>query len=105
MRFNIEGVVIFDTEKALLVNLLTGDFIELSQTSARLLAALLTHSGEVLARDEIFQSIFDKFGARASNSNLNQYISILRKIYMIWGSNRRLLLLSLALGLRSRNMR
>jgi len=79
MRFNIEGVVIFDTEKALLVNLLTGDCIELSQTSARLLAALLTHSGEVLARDEIFQSIFDKFGARASNSNLNQYISILRK--------------------------
>lgn len=79
MRFNIEGVVIFDSEKALLVNLLTGDGIELSQTSARLLAALLTHSGDVLARDEIFQSIFDKFGARASNSNLNQYISILRK--------------------------
>lgn len=79
MRFNIEGVVIFDTEKALLVNRLTEDSIELSQTSARLLAALLTHSGDILARDEIFQSIFDKFGARASNSNLNQYISILRK--------------------------
>lgn len=79
MRFDIEGFVTFDTEDASLVNLLTGDSIELSQTSNRLLTELLYHRGDILSRGEIFQSVFDKYGARASNSNLNQYISTLRK--------------------------
>ena len=79
MRFDIEGFVTFDTEDASLVNLLTGDSIELSQTSNRLLTELLFHRGDILSRGEIFQSVFDRFGARASNSNLNQYISTLRK--------------------------
>jgi DNA-binding winged-HTH domains len=79
MRFDIEGFITFDTENASLVNLLTGDSIELSQTSNRLLAELLNHRGDIVSRGEIFQSVFDRFGARASNSNLNQYISTLRK--------------------------
>lgn len=79
MRFDIEGFITFDTEDASLVNVLTGDCIELSQTSTRLLAELLNHQGDLLSRNEIFQSVFDKYGARASNSNLNQYISTLRR--------------------------
>ncbi|MTH47119.1 winged helix-turn-helix domain-containing protein [Intestinirhabdus alba] len=79
MRFDIEGFITFDTEDASLVNLLTGDCIELSQTSTRLLAELLNHRGDILSRSEIFQSVFDKYGARASNSNLNQYVSSLRR--------------------------
>lgn len=79
MRFDIEGFITFDTEDASLVNLLTGDCVELSQTSTRLLAELLNHRGDILSRNEIFQSVFDKYGARASNSNLNQYISTLRR--------------------------
>ncbi|MFW0766371.1 winged helix-turn-helix domain-containing protein [Trabulsiella odontotermitis] len=79
MRFDIEGFITFDTEDTSLVNVLTGDCIELSQTSTRLLAELLNHQGDLLSRNEIFQSVFDKYGARASNSNLNQYISTLRR--------------------------
>ncbi|KFB98731.1 hypothetical protein GTGU_04402 [Trabulsiella guamensis ATCC 49490] len=79
MRFDIEGFITFDTEDATLVNVLTGDCIELSQTSTRLLTELLNHHGDLLSRNEIFQSVFDKYGARASNSNLNQYISTLRR--------------------------
>lgn len=79
MRFDIEGFITFDTEDASLVNLLTGDCVELSQTSTRLLAELLNHRGDILSRNEIFQAVFDKYGARASNSNLNQYISTLRR--------------------------
>lgn len=79
MRFDIEGFITFDTEEASLLNLLTGDSVELSQTSTRLLAELLNHQGDILSRNEIFQSVFDKYGARASNSNLNQYISTLRR--------------------------
>ncbi|CAO98049.1 winged helix-turn-helix domain-containing protein [Erwinia tasmaniensis] len=79
MRFDIEGFITFDSENAYLVNRLTGDRVDLSQTSSRLLNVLLNHHGDILSRNEIFQSVFDKFGARASNSNLNQYISILRR--------------------------
>ncbi|MGS2874912.1 winged helix-turn-helix domain-containing protein [Enterobacter huaxiensis] len=79
MRFDIEGFITFDTEDASLLNLLTGDCVELSQTSTRLLAELLSHRGDILSRNEIFHSVFDKYGARASNSNLNQYISTLRR--------------------------
>lgn len=79
MRFDIEGFITFDSENAYLVNRLTGDRVDLSQTSSRLLNVLLNHHGDILSRNEIFQSVFDKFGARASNSNLNQYISMLRR--------------------------
>ncbi|MBK4715080.1 MULTISPECIES: winged helix-turn-helix domain-containing protein [Tenebrionibacter/Tenebrionicola group] len=79
MKFEIEEFIHFDTEDASLVNQKTGDRLELSLTSTRLLAKLLCHRKDVLSRDEIFQSVFDQFGARSSNSNLNQYISILRR--------------------------
>jgi len=79
MRFDIEGFIIFDTEEASLVNLLTGDCIELSATSTRLLANLLQHRGDIVSRLDIFQSVFEEYGARASNSNLNQYVSTLRR--------------------------
>ena len=79
MRYDIEGFITFDTEDASLLNLLTGDCVELSQTSTRLLAELLNHRGDILSRSEIFHSVFDQYGARASNSNLNQYISTLRR--------------------------
>jgi len=79
MRFDIEGFITFDTEEACLVNLLTGDCIELSATSTRLLANLLQYRGDIVSRIEIFQTVFEKYGARASNSNLNQYISTLRR--------------------------
>lgn len=79
MRFNIEGFITFDTEQASLVNLLSGDCIELSATSTRLLSNLLQYRGDIISRVDIFQSVFEKYGARPSNSNLNQYISTLRR--------------------------
>lgn len=79
MRFDIEGFITFDTEEASLVNLLTGDCIELSATSTRLLTNLLQYRGDIISRVDIFQSVFEKYGARPSNSNLNQYISTLRR--------------------------
>ncbi len=85
MIFDIEKQLQFDTENATLVNQTTGDSIELSLTSTRLLAKLLNHRRDVLSREEIFQSVFDQHGARSSNSNLNQYISILRKNFFELG--------------------
>lgn len=37
MRYDIEGFITFDTEDASLLNVLTGDCVELSQTSTRTL--------------------------------------------------------------------
>lgn len=79
MRFDIEGFITFDTEEASLVNLLTGDCIELSATSTRLLSSLLQYRGDIISRVDILQTVFEKYGARPSNSNLNQYISTLRR--------------------------
>lgn len=79
MRFDIDGFIIFDTEEASLANLLTGDSIELSATSTRLLTSLLQYRGDIISRLEIFQAVFENYGARVSNSNLNQYISTLRR--------------------------
>ena len=79
MRFDIEGFITFDTEEASLVNLLTGDCIELSATSTRLLSCLLQYRGDIISRVDIFQTVFEQYGARPSNSNLNQYISSLRR--------------------------
>ena len=79
MRFDIEGFITFDTEEASLVNLLTGDCIELSATSTRLLTSLLQYRGDIISLVDIFQTVFEKYGARPSNSNLNQYISTLRR--------------------------
>jgi DNA-binding winged helix-turn-helix (wHTH) protein len=78
MRFNIDEFITFDTEQASLVNLLTGDCIELSATSTRLFSTLLQYRGDI-SRVDIFQSVFETYGARPSNSNLNQYISTLRR--------------------------
>jgi len=78
MRFEIEGFITFDTEDASLVNSLTGDCIELSATSTRLFSSLLQRRGDIISRVDIFHSVFEQYGARASNSNLNQYISTLR---------------------------
>ncbi len=79
MRFDIEGFITFDTEEASLVNLLTGDCIELSATSTRLLSCLLQYREDIISRVDIFQTVFEQYGARPSNSNLNQYISTLRR--------------------------
>lgn len=100
MRFDIEKLIQFDTENATLVNLLTGDSIELSLTSTRLLAKLLSHHRDVLSREEIFQSVFDKYGARSSNSNLNQYISILRKNILELGVEKEVIVTIPRIGFR-----
>ncbi len=104
MRYDIEGFITFDTEDASLLNVLTGDCVELSQTSTRLLAELLNHRGDILSRSEIFHSVFDQYGARASNSNLNQYISTLRRNLNDWAWKKRLSLPFPALVLRLQMM-
>ncbi|ATA24650.1 hypothetical protein BIY26_06235 [Brenneria goodwinii] len=61
------------------------DFIKLSIPACRLLEQLLTSGGETLGREYLLTEVWDKYGLRGTNSNLNQYISILRRALAGYG--------------------
>ncbi|EGB2808513.1 winged helix-turn-helix domain-containing protein [Salmonella enterica] len=51
----------------------------MAATTRRLLAVLISNHGNPVERDCLLKKVWDDNGMRSSNSNLNQYISILRK--------------------------
>ncbi|MCL2892947.1 transcriptional regulator [Brenneria tiliae] len=59
--------------------------IKLSIPAGRLFEQLLTSNGEVLSREYLLTEVWDKYGLRGSNSNLNQYISLLRRALAGYG--------------------
>lgn len=79
MRFDIEGFITFDTDDASLVNLLTGDYVVLSQNHKILLTEFLNLRGDILLRNQFIRLFLDKYDVCISNSNLTQYILALRR--------------------------
>lgn len=75
----LNGMVEFNDETHSLKNKETDDVILLSFTSSGILSFLVSHKGDVISRNEIFDKIFDRNGVQTTNNNLNQYISALRK--------------------------
>ncbi|MGF1716788.1 winged helix-turn-helix domain-containing protein, partial [Photobacterium chitinilyticum] len=57
---------------------------QLSITANALLYFLIQHPG-VLTRDEVMKKVWDDNGLVSSNSNLNQYLSLLRKSFRSYG--------------------
>nr|WP_159564419.1 winged helix-turn-helix domain-containing protein [Budvicia diplopodorum] len=57
----------------------------LSNSSNRLLYELLCNYGQTVSRDTLFQNVWDNHGLVSSNSNLNHYISQLRKALISFG--------------------
>ncbi|WP_250667316.1 winged helix-turn-helix domain-containing protein, partial [Escherichia coli] len=53
---------------------------QLSITASALLYFFLRHTGGV-SRDEVLKKVWDDNGLTSSNSNLNQYLSMLRKTF------------------------
>lgn len=51
----------------------------LNNVATQLLLYLLQNGKEISSRDEILQNVFQHNGARATDANLNQHISFLRK--------------------------
>jgi len=79
MKVIIENLVAFDNAACRLSNIQTADEVVISLVHAQLLTLLINHRGFAVSRNEIFEKIFDANGAHATNNNLNQNISILRK--------------------------
>ena len=59
--------------------------ILISNITKRLLLLLLTHQGEVVSRNLLFQKVWDNYGLISSDSNLNQCVSKLRRLIKSMG--------------------
>ncbi|EPL3976033.1 winged helix-turn-helix domain-containing protein [Serratia ureilytica] len=61
--------------------------IVLSATLCRVLALLVKNNNLLLSRDFILSGAWDEYGKKSSHSNLNNYISMLRKIFSTLGED------------------
>lgn len=73
-----EGLV-FRPHKNTLKDLASGEMATLNNVATQLLLYLLQNGKEISSRDEILRNVFQHNGARATDANLNQHISFLRK--------------------------
>ncbi|WP_058911434.1 winged helix-turn-helix domain-containing protein [Entomohabitans teleogrylli] len=61
------------------------DKVILTATLNRLLLILIRHQGETMRREDILRYVWEDYGLDSSNNSLNQYVSILRKIFLQFG--------------------
>lgn len=81
MRYNINARLIYDaTDGTLTLPGSDEPDSQLSITASALLYFFLRHTG-VVSRDEVLKKVWDDNGLTSSNSNLNQYLSMLRKTF------------------------
>ena len=81
MRYNINASLIYDAADGSIS--LPGSHApdtQLSITASALLLFFLQHQ-EVVSREEVLKKVWDDNGLTSSNSNLNQYLSMLRKTF------------------------
>lgn len=75
----IDGVVRFDEIKGSLMNVETGDEINLPPSAVCVFIILLNSEKNPVERGEFMEQVYLRFGFDMSNNTLNQYISLLRK--------------------------
>lgn len=85
MIYIIDQQISFNSDDCTLSHLPTQETLSLSISAGRLFEKLLNSQGEILARESLLTEVWDKFGLRGSNSNLNQYLSILRRALGAYG--------------------
>ncbi|MFE0587297.1 winged helix-turn-helix domain-containing protein [Pantoea vagans] len=85
MIYIIDDQVTYNSDDCTLSHIPTQDTLSLSISSGRLFEQLLNSQGEILARETLLTEVWDKYGLRGSNSNLNQYLSILRRALAAYG--------------------
>lgn len=81
----IAGRVFFNTQDGTLKLKDTEDVVKLPLPAARLLEVILKNKDKVIERDYLLTEVWDNYGLVSSDSNLNQYISVLRKTLSMMG--------------------
>ncbi|GAB1437397.1 winged helix-turn-helix domain-containing protein [Providencia sp.] len=84
MKYKINAFIIYDAVGGTLS--LKADEVDtqLSITANALLFYFIQHRG-VISRDDVLKAVWDDNGLVSSNSNLNQYLSLLRKAFRQYG--------------------
>lgn len=85
MIYIIDDQIAYNSDDCTLSHIPTEETLSLSISSGRLFEQLLNSQGEILARETLLTEVWDKYGLRGSNSNLNQYLSILRRALAAYG--------------------
>ncbi|MGG4608484.1 winged helix-turn-helix domain-containing protein [Providencia sp. Me31A] len=84
MKYKINAFIIYDAVDGSLS--LKEDEVDtqLSITANALLFYFIQHRG-IISRDDVLKAVWDDNGLVSSNSNLNQYLSLLRKAFRQYG--------------------
>lgn len=85
MIYIIDDQITYNSDDCTLSHIPTQESLSLSISSGRLFEQLLNSDGEILSRDTLLTEVWDRYGLRGSNSNLNQYLSILRRALAAYG--------------------
>lgn len=85
MKYLIDRLIVFNTDDGTLHLPASEDVIKLAIPAARLLETFLSSEGRELTREYLLETVWDKHGLHASGSNLNQYVSILRRNLALLG--------------------
>lgn len=85
MKYLIDSIIVFNTDDGTLHLPASDDVIKLALPAARLLETFLSSEGTELTREYLLETVWDKHGLHASGSNLNQYVSILRRNLALLG--------------------
>ncbi|MGQ8708723.1 winged helix-turn-helix domain-containing protein [Serratia sp. TSA_198.1] len=88
MKFIINKRIVFHEDKSTIE--LLDDTIEpvmLTATLCRVLSLLVKNNNLLLTREFILSSAWDEYGKSSTHSNLNNYISMIRKIFNSFGES------------------
>ncbi|QHA85521.1 winged helix-turn-helix domain-containing protein [Serratia rhizosphaerae] len=99
--YRIEESVIFSPEDTGLYRQNQADnVVAISNAAARLFTLLIKNKGNIVERDTILEKVWDEYGLQASNNNLNQCLSTLRRIIKNMGIDKNIIETIPKVGLR-----
>lgn len=92
MKYILNYSLAFTPEQKSLVLLNNGDSeLTLSAPASRLLVELIKSNGTTISRDELLKNVWEDYGFVGSNSNLNSYISEIRKAFTSLGCDSKMI--------------
>lgn len=87
MNYNIDDIVLFNADLNTLTQTETHESISLTLSQSVLLELMLKSKSEILSRDSIIDTLWQSHGINSSGHTLNQYISLLRRLFAQFGLN------------------